>query len=242
MRFGGPLRGPPGDFYFILGFAAAARGWKKGRKKSVLCVGPAGFGGATGAPESKTQGLAWRDKPRAQRRPAGRPWANEPQMKNTQHTEAVVSARRRRRAVEAAPKIIFEIWIPRAYICRPAGAPRLSMGRGPGGLLWAGLGGCPDVGRGWASPRRRKPPVPLRRLRPRRAAMQRRGPAGAGVAPRVAQDLPRGHGQAARQARRHARAPCPALPPGAPALAPAPAASDPPPRKDVGTSGASPPK
>lgn len=67
-------------------------------------------------------------------------------------------------------------------------------------------GGCPAVGRGWASRRRRTPLVPLRRLRPPRAAARRRGPAGAGVAPGNAQDLPRGHD----------RAPCLALLPGAP--------------------------
>lgn len=113
-------------------------------------MGPAGFGGATGASESKTQGADVEGRPRGQRRPAGRPWANQPQMKNTQHAEAVVSARRRRRAVEAAPKITCEIWIPGAQITRPTGAPRPSLWRGvawaspgwPGeaALTWGGVG------------------------------------------------------------------------------------------------------
>lgn len=185
MRGGeGPLRGPPGDFNPVPGVAAAALVWKKERKKSALRVGPAGFGGATGASESKTRGADVEGRPRGQGRPAGRPWANQPQMR-TQRAEPVVSARRRRRALETAPKTTFEIWIPGAQIARPAGAPRPSLWRGvawasPG---WRGRGGCPDVGRGWARGRRRTLPVALLRLRPPRAATPRRGPAGARVAP-----------------------------------------------------------
>lgn len=36
--------------------ALVGAGWGGERKKSGLCVGPAGFGRATGAPESKLQG------------------------------------------------------------------------------------------------------------------------------------------------------------------------------------------
>ncbi|XP_045842244.1 nascent polypeptide-associated complex subunit alpha, muscle-specific form-like [Meles meles] len=154
----------------------------KGKERNPPCVWAPLRSGVRRGIESKTAGRTWRGD-LAQGRPAGRPWANQPQMK-TRRAEAVVSARRRRRALEAAPKT-FEIWIPGAQTARPAGAPRPSLCGGvawvsPG---WPGWGGCPDVGRGWARGRRRTLPVALLRLRPPRAATPRQGPAGAGVAP-----------------------------------------------------------
>lgn len=126
---------------------------EKRKERNLPCVwAPLGSGGATKAPKSQTQGRAWRGEPHRHRRSAGKPWANEPQMKNTQHAEAVVCARRRRQAMEATPKIIFEIWILWAHISR-WGEPcdwawARGGGRGLGELLPANLGSCSDVGRG----------------------------------------------------------------------------------------------
>lgn len=172
---------------------------EKGKKEICLVCGPRRVWGAQRKhPRAKRRGECEWGEPLRHRRPAGSPWANEPQMKNTQHAEAVVCARRRRQAVEVTPKIIFEIWILGAPISRRAGALRPNLRPGLSGLLLANLGSCPEVGRGWTSRRRRKLRVPLRRRRPPRAAMRRRGPEAVSVAPRLA---PRGHDLAARQIR-----------------------------------------
>ena len=171
---------------------------EKGKKEICRVCGPRRVWGAQRKhPGAKRRGECEWGEPRRHRRPEGSPWANEPQMKNTQRTEAVLCARRRQ-AVEATPKIIFEIWILGAPISRRAGALRPSLGSGLSGLLLANLGSCLDVGRGWTSRRRRKRRVPLWRRRPPRTAMRRRGPAAVNVAPRLA---PRGHDLAACQIR-----------------------------------------
>lgn len=72
-----------------------ALGWGKKeeeRKKSGLCVGPAGFGRATGAPGAKCKGRVCRGAPPGQRGPRARRRANETQIKSTGFAEAVVRA------------------------------------------------------------------------------------------------------------------------------------------------------
>lgn len=207
--------GSAGRFLFHSRICCSSSRLEKGKKGICPVCGLRWVRGRNRGAREQNAGRAWRSEPRGQRTPAGRPWANEAQTKTTRHTEAVVSARRRRRAVRAAPKIVFEIWILKAHISRPAGAPRRSVGQGPLAFSRRTWGGCHDVG-GGGSRRRRKGRVPRRCLRPPRAAMRRRGPAGDGVAPTIARDLPRGQGLAARLARSPSRAPCPALPPGSP--------------------------
>lgn len=210
--------GSAGRFLFHSRVCCSSSWLEKGKKEICPVCGLRWVRGSNRGTRERNAGRAWRSEPGGQRTPAGRPWANEPQRKNTAHRgrcERAAAA-----AAAAAPKIIFEIWIWRAHISRPAGAPRGSRARGPVAFSRRAWGGCPDFGRGWTSPRRRKRHVPLRRLRPPHAAMRRRGPVGGGVAPRIAQDLPKGQGLMARQSRCLTRAPCPALPPGAPDPAP----------------------